>query len=268
MPLAPLTRPIVFFDLETTGLLVELDRIIEIGLIKLFPDGRTERLVQRFNPSMRIPQESIAIHGITNDMLKDQPAFRDWAPRLFEIFEDADIGGFSLNRLDIPMLTKEFTQAGFAFSMDGRRIADASKIFREKEPRNLTAAYRFYCGKDLVGAHSAGADAEASYEVFLAQLDRYGDLPKEMNGIHRFCTAPGPSQVDLDGRLVWRDGEAYFNFGKHRFHKLAAVVQEDPDYIKWIVEKADFSPDFVEICRQSRRGIFPRQPPSALPKKP
>jgi DNA polymerase-3 subunit epsilon len=265
MPLSPLTRPLVVFDLETTGLLVELDRIIEIGLVKIFPDGRTERLVQRFNPFMKIPVESIAIHKITNEMLKDAPPFREWAPRLFEIFDGSDIGGFALSRLDIPMLTKEFERAGFVFSMEGRRMADASTIFREKERRDLSAAYKFYCGKDLVDAHSAEADAEASYEVLLAQLDRYADLPNDMDGLHKFCTAPGPSQVDKEGRLLWRDGEAYFNFGKHRFHKLADVVKEDPDYIRWIVEKADFALDFIEICRQARLGIYPRREPTPLP---
>lgn len=265
MPLAPLTRPLVVFDLETTGLLVELDRIIEIGLVKLFPDGHREALVQRFNPFMKIPVESIAVHGMTNEMLKDKPAFREWAPRLFEIFEGSDIGGFALNRLDIPMLTKEFNRAGFVFTMDGRKIADAATIFREKERRDLSAAYRFYCGKELVDAHSAEADANASLEVLLAQLDRYEDLPKDMAGLHTFCTKPGPSQVDVDGRLLWRDGEAYFNFGKHRYHKLADVVKEDPDYIRWVVEKADFSPDFVEICRQARQGIYPRRETVPVP---
>jgi DNA polymerase-3 subunit epsilon len=268
MAMAPLTRPLVVFDLETTGLLVELDRIIEIGLVKIFPDGRTERLAQRFNPFMKIPVESIAVHGITNDMLKDEPPFREWAPRLFEIFEGADIGGFALNRLDIPMLTKEFNRAGFVFSMEGRRVVDGATIFREKERRDLTTAYQFYCGKQLVDAHSAKADAEATYEVIAAQIDRYADLPKDMNGLHAFCTKPGPSQVDLEGRLLWRDGEAYFNFGKHRFHRLADVAKDDPDYLRWIVEKADFALDFVEICRQARLGIFPRRETVPVPVRP
>lgn len=259
MPLAPLQRPIVFFDLETTGLWAEVDRIIEIAVIKLFPDGKTERLTQRFDPGIKIPAESTAIHGILNEDLVGQPSFRDWATKLFEVFHGADLGGYALMRLDVPILTKEFERAGLSFSMVGRRIVDASVIFREKERRDLTSAYRFYCNKTLVGAHGAEADNNAAYEVFLAQLERYPDLPKDVEGINAFCTKSEPSQVDSDGKLVWRDGNAHFNFGKHRFQSLEQVVKEDSDYIDWIITKADFSADFVEICRQARRGVFPKK---------
>lgn len=259
MPLAPLKRPIVFFDLETTGLWAEVDRIIEIALLKRYPDGRVERLTQRFDPGIKIPAESSAIHGMTNADLAGQPAFKEWAPRLFDVFRDSDLGGFALMRLDVPILTKEFDRAGFHFSMDGRRIVDASVIFREKERRDLTAAYRFFCGKTLVGAHGAQADNDAAYEVFLAQLERYPDLPKDVEGLNAFCTAGEPSQVDRDGKLVWRDGEAYFGFGKHRYRSLEQVTREDPDYIDWIITKADFPADFIEICRAARRGVFPKK---------
>jgi DNA polymerase-3 subunit epsilon len=266
VPLAPLTRPIVFFDLETTGLLVELDRIIEIALIKIHPDGREERLCQRFNPGIKIPMESVAVHGITDDMLRGQPVFKEWASRLHALFEGADLGGFALQRLDIPLLTREFGRVGLPFPMEGRRIVDASLIFRQKERRDLKSAYRFYCGKDLVDAHSAAADTQATYEVFLAQLDRYADLPRDLDGLHDFCAAPEPGHVDREGRFSWRDGEAFFNFGKHRYHSLEQVSQEDPDYINWIIDKADFSPEVKEICRQARRGFFPRREAPPPPK--
>jgi DNA polymerase-3 subunit epsilon len=145
------------------------------------------------------------------------------------------------------------------FSMEGRRIVDASVIFREKERRDLTSAYRFYCKKTLVGAHGAEADNNAAYEVLLAQLDHYPDLPKDVEGLNAFCTRSEPSQVDSDGKLVWRDGNAFFSFGKHRFHSLEQVSREDPDYIDWIITKADFPRDFIEICRQARRGVFPKK---------
>lgn len=260
MPFLSLSRPIVFFDLESTGLLLELDRIIEVGLIKIYPDGKSEELCQRFDPGIKIPSESRAIHGITDEMLRGQPKFGEWAQRLFDFIGDSDLGGFALNRLDIPMLTKEFARAGLHFSMEGRRIADASIIFRERERRDLRTAYRFYCGKELVNAHSAAADTRATMEVLEAQLKRYSDLPKDMDGLHAFCTAPEPSHVDRDGKLVWRDGEAYFNFGKHRYQALAQVIKEDPDYLDWIIQKADFSGEFVEICRQARRGYLPLKP--------
>ncbi|MBL0350959.1 MAG: 3'-5' exonuclease [Elusimicrobia bacterium] len=259
MPLAPLTRPIVFFDLETTGLWPDVDRIIEIALLKRYPDDRVERLSQRFDPGIKIPAESSAIHGMSNADLAGQPAFKEWAPKLFDIFRDTDLGGYALMRLDVPILTKEFDRAGFHFSMEGRRIVDASVIFRERERRDLTSAYRFYCGKTLVGAHGAEADNDAAYEVFLAQLERYPNLPRDVEGINAFCTSSEPSQVDKEGKLVWRDAEAYFNFGKHRYRSLEQVTREDPDYIDWIVAKGDFPMDFIDICRNARRGNFPRK---------
>lgn len=255
-----LDRPIVVYDLETTGLLIDLDRIIEIALIKVFPDGRTPlRYEQRFEPGIKIPVESSAIHGMVNADLVGKPRFQEKAAELFEIFNDADIGGFALKRLDIPMLTKEFERSGFHFSMDGRRVVDASTIFQMKERRNLSAAYKLYCGKDLINAHSALADAEATYEIILAQLDRYPDLPKEVPALSEAIRTAEPNNVDPEGKLVWRDGEAFFNFGKYRFRSLADVARAEPEYLDWIAGKADFSKELVEICIKARRGQFPRR---------
>jgi DNA polymerase-3 subunit epsilon len=253
-------RPLVVFDLETTGLLIDLDRIIEIALVKLFPDGRPPlRYQQRFEPGIKIPVESTAIHGIVNADLVGQPRFHEKAAEIYDIFNDADLGGFALKRLDIPMMIKEFERSGFHFSADGRRIVDASVIFREKERRNLTAAYKFYCGKDLVDAHSALADAEATYDVLLAQLDRYPDLPHDTAGLSEFCRGTDASNVDPEGRLVWRDGEAFFNFGKYRYRSLVDVAKSEPDYLDWIIHKADFSKELVDICQRARLGQFPRR---------
>jgi DNA polymerase III subunit epsilon len=259
LALTKLSRPIVFFDLETTGLLVDIDYIIEIALIKFFPDGRTLRLTQRFDPGIKIPAESSAIHGITNQDLSGQPRFIDMAEKLYEIFNDADLGGFALRRLDIPMLTKEFERAGYSYSMVGRNIVDVSAIFREKERRDLTAAYKFYCGKDLIGAHGAEADNDATYEILLAQLQRYPDLPRDVEGLNTFCRAPERSHVDQEGKLIWRDGEAYFSFGKHRYKSLADVARSDRDYLDWIINRGDFPEDFVNICLEAKRGIYPRR---------
>jgi DNA polymerase-3 subunit epsilon len=255
-----LDRPLVVFDLETTGLLIDLDRIIEIALIKLYPDGRTPlRLAQRFNPGIKIPVESIAIHGITDAELVNEPRFHEKAAELHEIFSDADLGGFALRRLDIPMLTKEFERAGFSYNVDSRRIIDASTIFREKERRNLSAAYKFYCGKDLVDAHSALADAEATLDVLLGELDRYPDLPRDPAGLHEYCRGTDKNSVDPEGKLVWRDGEAFFNFGKYRYRSLADVARTEMDYLDWIIHKADFSKELVEICQRAKMGQFPRR---------
>ncbi len=260
-------RPMVVFDLETTGLLIDLDRIIEIALIKIFPDGREPfRYQQRFDPGIKIPVESIAIHHITNAELVGQPRFHDKAGEIYDIFNDADIGGFALRRLDIPMLTKELERSGYHYSMDGRRVVDASTIFREKERRNLVSAYKFYCGKELVGAHGALADAEATYEVLLAQLDRYPDIPRDVVGLNAFCRGTDASNVDPEGRLVWRDGEAFFNFGKYRFRSLADVARSESDYLDWIINKGEFSKELVEICQRARQGQFPRKPAPPAPK--
>lgn len=253
------SKPIVFFDLETTGLFPEVDRVIEIALLKIFPDGKDFRLTQRFDPEIKIPSESTAIHGITNKDLEGQPRFADLAGKLYEIFDGADLGGYALRRLDIPLLTREFERVGHKFSMEGRRIVDVSVIFREKERRDLRSAYQFYCGKELIGAHGAQADNNATYEVFLAQLQKYPDLPRDVEGLHAFCNAPDPASVDPDGKLMWRDGEAVFTFGKHRYRPLAEVARTDGDYLDWIIGKGDFSPEFVEICARARRGIFPRK---------
>ncbi|MGQ0645303.1 MAG: exodeoxyribonuclease X C-terminal domain-containing protein, partial [Elusimicrobiota bacterium] len=229
--------------------------------LKVSPDGSAFKLTQRFNPGIKIPCESSAIHGILNKDLEGEPKFADFAPKLYSIFENADLGGFALRRLDIPILTKEFESAGLKFSMDGRRVVDASVIFREMERRNLSAAYKFYLGKELVGAHGAEADNDAAYAVFLAQLERYPQLPKDIQGLHDFCNAADPSCVDIEGKLVWRDGEAFFNFGKYRCKSLAEVCRTDPGYIDWIVQQGDFPKDFADICAKARRGVFPHPAP-------
>jgi DNA polymerase-3 subunit epsilon len=257
----PLDRPMIFFDLETTGLLSEIDRIIEISLIKIMPSGERIEYTQRFNPEIRIPMESTAVHGITNDQLTGEPRFIDKAPYIFGLFADADLAGYSIGRLDIPVLTKEFERAGLKYSAETRRVIDVNAIFREKERRDLTAAYKFFCKKDLAGAHGAKADNEATLEVFLAQLDRYPDLPKNAEGLHAFCHKPDPICVDKRGRLIWRDGEAFFNFGKHRYKALTEVARTDRDYLDWVLQKADFDPEFVEICANAKRGIFPKRAP-------
>ncbi|MBI4397245.1 MAG: 3'-5' exonuclease [Elusimicrobia bacterium] len=259
MPLPKLTKPIVFFDLETTGLIVELDRIVEIALLKIFPNGETFQLCQRFNPEMKIPAESSAVHGILNEHVAGEPRFAEMASKLFEIFSDSDLGGYNVQRLDIPLLIKEFARAGCVFSVEGRRVLDACSIFREKERRDLTAAYKFYCGKDLVGAHGAEADNRAAYEVFLAQLDRYPDLPGDLDGLHDFCRKSDPPNTNCEGRIVWRDNEAFLNFGKYRYRSLAEIAKSDLGYLDWIINKGEFPKELIEICRQAKKGIFPRR---------
>lgn len=252
-----LERPIVFFDLETTGVSPVDDRIIDIALLRRDPGGNEEAFSSLVDPGMPIPLESTAIHHITDEMVRGQPSFRDLSPRLLEFIGQADLGGFGVSRFDIPMLVGEFKRAGCAFSLEGRRVVDALQIYHKMEPRNLSAAYRFYCGKTLQGAHRAEADAKAAQEVFFAQLQRYQELPRDMEGLSAFCSLRDSRNVDSEGKFVWRNGQACFNFGKHRALTLQEVARRDPSYLKWLMGTEKATPEMTRICRDALEGRFP-----------
>ncbi|MDE6510755.1 MAG: 3'-5' exonuclease, partial [Muribaculaceae bacterium] len=214
-----LIRPIIFFDLETTGTSVTADRIVEISLIKVFPDGHTEEKTRRINPERHIPEESTAIHHITDDDVKDAPTFRQIAKSLHDLFEDSDIAGFNSNKFDVPLLIEEFGRAGLSFDVTGRNFVDVQGIFHKMEQRTLVAAYRFYCGKELTDAHSASADTRATYEVLMSQLDRYPELKNDIEALAEFSS--GGRNVGLAGRMVYDDNhEPIFNFGKNKGRKV------------------------------------------------
>lgn len=250
-------RPVVFFDLETTGVSPMEDRIIDIALLRRDPGGSEEAFSSLVNPGMPIPPESTAIHHITDEMVQGQPSFKDLAPRILRFVGEADFGGFGISRFDIPMLAAEFKRAGCVFSLDGRRVVDALQIYHKMEPRNLSAAYRFYCGKPLEGAHRAKADAEAAREVFFAQLQRYTELPRDMEGLGAFCSQRDPRNVDSEGKFVWRNGEACFNFGKHRTLSLQEIARRDPSYLKWLMGTEKATAEMARICRDALEGRFP-----------
>lgn len=253
-----LEKPIVFFDLETTGVSFSEDRIVDVALIKRRPSGDEESFESLVNPGMPIPSEATAIHHITNEMVKDAPSFAQLAPKLLEVFEGSDIGGFGVSRFDLPMLAAEFKRAGFLWSSDGRRVVDAMKIFHRMEPRTLSAAFKFYCSKGLEGAHRASADARASLEVFWAQLDRYPSLPKDIAGLSDFCSSQDLKFVDPEGKFVWgKDNKACFNFGKYRMAPLHSIVERDRSYLMWLADERKSSPAVVEICRNALRGKYP-----------
>lgn len=268
-----LDRPMVFLDLEATGVDVQRDRIVQVACIRLMPDGTRDVLESLVDPLMPIPKESAAVHGITDEQIKGQPTFRDLAPRLIEFFAGADFGGFGICRFDLPMLGAEFKRAGVVFDFAGHRSVDAMLIFHRMEPRSLSAALRFYCGKPLENAHNAKADAEASLDVLLAQLQRYGNgatvpqshsatampLPTDVQGLHDWCTAPDPRHVDSKGKFVWRHGIATFAFGKHQTKALEDVVRSDRSYLEWLTKADSTPPDVAEICRKALVGIFPIQ---------
>ena len=253
-----LDRPLCVFDLEATGTDVNADRIVDVCILRREPDGTETVFSSLVNPGVPIPPEATAIHHISDAMVAAEPTIKDLAPRLLELFEGADIGGFNAVKYDIPLLTNELRRAGFDFPLGGKRIADSFTIFQRKERRDLTAAYKFYCGKDLSGAHRAEADVRATAEILFAQVERYADLPKDMAGLDAFCSAIDPSRVDADGKFVWKNGEAAFNFGnKHKGKTLREVIASDRGYISWMVDKGNFSADVVRICREALEGTFP-----------
>jgi DNA polymerase-3 subunit epsilon len=253
-----LIRPLIFFDIEATGADATRDRIVEIALIKSLPDGRREEKILRINPGIRISAEVIAIHGITNEEVAHAPYFKDVAISLLDFMEGCDFGGFGIARFDIPLLIEEFKRCGFPFPKGEPAILDGLTIFHRKEPRDLTAAYQFYCQKQLVGAHGARADALASEEVLYGQLARYPDLPQDMAGLHAFCNKLDERYVDSSRKMIWKDGEAAINFGKHKGELLKDLVKRQRDYVEWMVQDGKFSQDVVDICWKALKGEFPK----------
>ena len=230
-----LTKPTIFFDLETTGTNITHDRIVEISLIKVMPGGEEIERTRRINPEMHIPEEATEVHHITDEDVADEPTFRQIAASLAEIFRDSDIAGFNSNRFDIPLLLEEFHRAGVVLDLTNTRFIDVQTIFHKQEPRNLIAAYKFYCGKNLEGAHSACADTRATYEVLKAQLDRYTDLPNDMAGLSEYSSHT--RNVDIAGRLVYDDKKReVINFGKYKGKIAEDVLRSDMGYYGWIMQ--------------------------------
>ena len=252
-----LKRPLVFFDLETTGLNITQDRIVEISIVKVYPQGQTspggenpEVKTRRINPGIPIPEQASNVHHITDEDVKDCPSFKQIAKSLAALFEGCDIAGFNSNRFDIPMLAQEFANAGVDFNFEDKRFIDVQTIFHKKEPRNLVAAYKFYCDKDLTEAHSAQADTMATYQVLMAQLDRYGDLPNDVEKLAEFSTMN--RNVDLAGRVIRNDeGVVVFNFGQHKGQPVEKVLAETPQYLDWIMGR-----DFPENTKKVLQKIF------------
>ncbi|MBI2440381.1 MAG: 3'-5' exonuclease [Lentisphaerae bacterium] len=260
-----LDRPLAVLDIESTGTNPRQDRIIELAIIKLFPDGRREEHVFRVNPEIPIPAEATAIHHIANADIAYAPPFRQLAPQLLEILADCDLGGFGVVRFDIPMLVEEFARAGFQFNPYDRRVADAQQIYHKKEPRDLSAALAFYCGELHPGAHGAAADALATLAVLEAQLQKYTDLPRSMAELDKYCNPPrNPAWADHAGKLKWAQGELVINFGAQNIgRKLKDLARADPKFLKWIL-KSDFPADTKRIVADALEGRFPA-PPALTP---
>jgi DNA polymerase-3 subunit epsilon len=252
-----LERPLCVFDLEATGVDPAQDRIVEISVLRREPDGRETLFSSLVNPGVPIPAEAAEIHGITDAMVADQPPFHAIAPRILKAFDGADLAGFNAIRYDVPLLCAEFKRIGADWPGPGRKVLDPHVIFQRKERRDLSAAYRFFCGKELAGAHRAEADVRATAEVLWAQVERYADLPKDVAGLGAWCAQVDPGRVDAEGKFIWKSGEAVFNFGVKRGAPLREIAVNEPSYLKWMVEKGRFSPDVIRICREALAGKFP-----------
>ena len=248
-----LKRPIIFFDLETTGVDTANDRIVEISLVKIGVDGTKSVKTRRINPEMHIPEAATAVHGITDEDVKDEPTFRQIAKSLAQYIEGCDFGGFNSNRFDLPVLVEEFMRAGVDVDFKRRKYVDVQNIFHKKEQRTLVAAYKFYCDKDLENAHSAEADTLATYEVLEAQIERYPDIGDTVEQLSEFSS--NGTIVDFAGRLALNDkGEEVFTFGKYRGQSVEEIFRKEPSYYKWMMD-GDFPQYTKKVITEIRLRI-------------
>ncbi len=233
-----LTKPIVFFDLETTGINIANDRIVEISILKVFPNGNKESKTWLVNPEIEIPAEVVAIHGISNEKVVTEPTFKELAEQVNNLIAGCDLAGFNSNRFDIPLLAEEMLRAGIDFDMKNRVAVDVQVIFHKKEQRTLSAAYKFYCDKNLENAHSAEADTNATYEILKSQLDRYEDIENDIKYLSEFSSHK--KRADFAGFIMFdEDGDEIFTFGKYKGQKVSVILERDKGYYSWI-QKADF----------------------------
>lgn len=253
-----LDKPVIIFDLETTGLIMTMDRIVELAYIKIFPNGKVVKEDIYLNPEMKISEESMAVHGITDEQVAGQPTFKDRAQEFWDIFANCYYSGFNVISFDLPLLKREFVRVGMDFEYSSEDIIDSKTIYHEMEKRTLSAAYKFYCGKEHVDAHNALADVEVTAEILTKQIEMYKDILdseyiKKIHGnsnMDRF--------VDGDRKFYWRDGEAFFAFSKFKDNPLKKVAETEPGFLNWMLG-ADFSEQTKEIIRKALSGEFPEK---------
>jgi len=243
-----LKNPLAFFDLETTGVNPVKDRIVEISIIKILPNGEEQTYTKRVNPTIPIPEQASAVHGIYDKDVADAPTFKEISKEVARFIEGCDLAGFNSNKFDIPLLAEEFLRADVDIDLKKRKFIDVQTIFHKMEQRTLSAAYKFYCNKDLDNAHSAEADTRATYEILKAQIERYDDLENDVDALSKFSTFN--KNVDFAGRIVYDEqGREVINFGKHKGKLVEDVLKSDPGYYGWIM-KSDFSLDTKRVLTQ------------------
>lgn len=254
-----LDRPLAVFDIESTGTNRRVDRIIDLAILKVHPGGRKEQHLFRVNPGMPIPPEATAVHGITNDDVKDSPSFKDIAGKVMEVLKDCDLCGYNILSFDIPLLMEEFARVGMSLNLETFRILDAQRIFHRRVPRDLSAALQYYCGEFHLGAHGAMEDVLATLRVVEGQLERYADLPRDLDALDAYCNPRDPAWVDRAGKLKWVDGEMVINFGKNQGQKVRDLVKKDPGFLKWMVRN-DFPKETTTLIENALKGEFPKPP--------
>ena len=251
-----LDRPLIFLDLETTGIDPASDKIVEISVLGIHPEGTETTRTRLVNPGRPIPPQATAIHGIHDSDVADAPTFRQIARSLLDLFGDADLAGYNVLRFDLPLLEREFRDCELDLRLDQRRVLDAMVIFHRREPRHLAAALRFYLERELEGAHSAEADVKATAEILDAQLERYEDLPRKVQELDAWIRRVPRDAVDRSGKFVWQDGEAVFSFGKNQGKTLREVAEQSRGYLEWVL-KSDFPEDARDVVQRALDGQFP-----------
>lgn len=242
-----LKKPLAFFDIEATGLNVTHDRIVELAIIKIHPDGSETTFLKRVNPEIEISKEAIGVHGITNEEVKKEPTFKEIIKEVEDFISDADFAGFNSNKFDLPLLAEEMLRAGSTMDLSAKKHIDVQNIFHKMEQRTLIAAYKFYCQKDLEDAHSALADAQATWEVLDAQIAKYDMLQSDVDFLDEFSRFADTKRLDFAGRLAFNDeGEVIYNFGKHKGESIREVMESEPGYYGWMLN-ADF-PLYTKRC--------------------
>ena len=254
-----LKRPLVVFDIESTGISPRRDRIVELAAVRVNVDGSEETKTWLLNPTVHIPEETTAIHGISDEDVKDCPTFADRAQEIFAFFDGCDLSGFNSDRFDVPCLEEEFARVGLNFASSRRKHLDAQRIYHRMEPRDLTAAVRRYLGRAHEGAHGAEADAAATLEVLKQQLVEYAELPRSVDELDEFIAPHDPLNADRNGLFRWKGGEWTINFGKKRGETLKRIMLNEPNFLKWML-KGDFDVDARMIAADALEGRLPPPP--------
>ncbi|MFC1496943.1 exonuclease domain-containing protein [Verrucomicrobiota bacterium] len=254
-----LDKPLAVFDIEATGVTPRADRIVELAIVKLMPNGKRSTHCFRVNPEMPIPAEAMQIHGITDADVASCPTFSEKAKEIFQLLEECDLAGYNILRFDIPMLTEEFLRADIKFDITNRRLIDAQRVFHKREPRDLSAALSFYCNEMHIDAHGAESDVLATIRVMEGQFEKYSDLPQDISELAEYCNPKKPDWVDRTGKLKWKNNEIVLNFSKKKGTPLKELIQNDSSFIKWIL-KSNFPRDMHEIIQNAMNGKWPEPP--------